>query len=69
MRKYKKSFAETHPEVAKQWHPTKNADLSPFDITSGSNKKVWWKCPKGEDHEWEMSIASRASSGQGVYNL
>ena len=24
MRKDKKSLAETHPEVAKQWHPTKN---------------------------------------------
>ena len=27
----KKSLAETHPEVAKQWHPTKNGNLTPFD--------------------------------------
>ena len=60
-----KSLAETHPEIAKQWHPTKNGDLSPKDFTTGMGKKVWWKCDKGEDHEWEMSIASRASSGQG----
>ena len=50
--KNKKSLAETHPEVAKQWHPTKNEDLTPDDVTPSSIKKVWWKCPKGEDHEF-----------------
>ena len=64
MRKDKKSLAETHPEVAKQWHPTKNGDLTPNEITKGSHRKVWWKCDKGIDHEWEMSVASRASQGQ-----
>jgi|TARA_B110000091_G_C13644288_1_gene402586 hypothetical protein len=33
----KKSLAETHPEVAKQWHPTKNGDLTPNDVTSGNS--------------------------------
>tara|TARA_B110000114_G_scaffold17366_1_gene16758 strand:+ start:459 stop:578 length:120 start_codon:yes stop_codon:yes gene_type:complete len=28
MRKDKKSLAETHPELAKQWHPTKNGKLT-----------------------------------------
>lgn len=60
MRKDKKSLAETHPEVAKQWHPTKNEDLTPFNVTSGSGKKVWWKCDKGDDHEWKSSIDSRS---------
>ena len=46
MRKDKKSLAETHPEVAKQWHPTKNGDLTPYDVTKGMNKKVWEKCRK-----------------------
>ena len=50
MRKEKKSLAETYPEVAKQWHPSKNGGLTPFKFTSGSNKKVWWKCDKGDDH-------------------
>ena len=47
MLKKKKSLAETHPEVAKQWHPTKNGDLTPNNVTPGSNKKAWWKCDKG----------------------
>jgi len=65
MNKDKKSLAETHPEVAKQWHPTKNGDLTPYDVTKGMNKKVWWKCEKGGDHEWEMLVTSRGSQGQG----
>jgi hypothetical protein len=54
-----KSLAETHPELAKQWHPIKNGDIAPKDITPGSDKKVWWKCDKGEDHEWSISIGTR----------
>ena len=39
-----------HPEVAKQWYLSKNGGLTPFKFTSGSNKKVWWKCDKGDDY-------------------
>ena len=60
MAKSKKSLAETHPELAKEWHPTKNV-IQPTDVTFGSNKKVWWKCPEGDDHEWIGIIASRAT--------
>ncbi len=47
----------THPELAKQWHPTKNGSLRPFDVKPGSSKKVWWMCLEG--HEWECKIDSR----------
>jgi hypothetical protein len=49
----------THPEIAKQWHPTKNGNLLPSMITAGSNKKVWWKCQVAEDHEWQTSVSHR----------
>ncbi len=39
-----KSLAEVNPALAKEWHPTKNGDLTPFDFAAKSNKKVWWKC-------------------------
>jgi len=65
MAKSKKSLAETHPELTKEWHPTKNGVITPNDVTKGSHRKFWWKCDKGIDHEWEMSVASRASQGQG----
>jgi len=45
------------PELSEQWHPTKNGDLTPNDVTAGSNKKVWWKCEQG--HEWRAVIYSR----------
>jgi hypothetical protein len=65
MAKTKMSLAETHPEVAKQWHPTKNDDLTPSDVTYGSDKIIWWKCSKGNDHEWEARIANRTTLKRG----
>ena len=55
-------LATTKPELAAQWHPTKNGDLTPKDVTAGSNKKVWWQCTKG--HEWQAVVYSR-SQGTG----
>lgn len=52
-------IATLKPEVAKQWHPTKNGDLKPSDVYRGSCKKVWWKCSKADDHEWEAPPANR----------
>ena len=60
----KKSLAKIHPEIAKQWHPSKNGDLTPYDVTFGSDKRVWWKCEKGDDHEWQINVYKR-SSGTG----
>jgi hypothetical protein len=53
------SLADLNPELVKQWHPTKNKTLTPFDVLPGSQVKVWWKCPKGDDHEWDAVIADR----------
>lgn len=46
------------PEIAKEWHPTKNGDLTPKDFVKHSNKKVWWKCFKC-GHEWKTVISAR----------
>ena len=40
-----------------EWHPTKNKELTPNQVTSRSNKKVWWLCPKG--HSYDSVIAPR----------
>ncbi len=55
------SLATTHPELAAEWHLTKNGDLTPQQVTKGSGKKFWWKCPKGPDHEWESTVANRVN--------
>ena len=53
----KNNLAEGNPELAKEWHPTLNGDLTPMDVTLGSNKKVWWQCVKG--HQWESMVCNR----------
>jgi hypothetical protein len=58
-------LATTRPDLAKQWHPTKNGNLAPEDVVAASPRKVWWKCPVADDHEWQASIASRSRLGAG----
>lgn len=47
------SLAEHSPELLSEWHPTKNTDIRPQEISYGSAVKVWWKCAFG--HEWQAS--------------
>lgn len=58
----RRSLAKLAPLVARQWHPTKNGQLTPSDVPVGSSRRVWWKCQKGSDHEWQAGIAGRARS-------
>lgn len=55
----REKLSDCDPELVAQWHPTKNGLLTPFDVTAGSGRKVWWKCPKGDDHEWPAIVANR----------
>ena len=50
-------LATVNPNLAVEWHPSKNGSLLPSQITAGSNKKVWWlgKC----GHEWQAVVSSR----------
>jgi len=48
-----------NPTLASEWHPTKNGDLTPCDVTCGSGQFAWWKCSKNHKHEWEADIYSR----------
>ena len=49
----------THPEIAQEWHSTKNGNLTSKNVTYGSGKKVWWLCPVG--HEYQATILHRSS--------
>lgn len=51
-------LATKFSEIAKEWHSTKNGDLTPKDVKYGSRKKVWWKCSVCSK-EWETTIDSR----------
>jgi hypothetical protein len=51
-------LATKNPQLAFEWHPTLNGDLTPWDIVFGSHKEVWWQCEKG--HEWLATIKNRS---------
>jgi very-short-patch-repair endonuclease len=53
------SLQAVRPDIAKQWHPEKNEGKDPSDVVYGSNVRVWWQCPEGNDHEWEAQISER----------
>lgn len=57
------SLAQVRPDIAKDWHPYKNAPLTPNDVVAGGYKKVWWICKHG--HEWETTVGSRVNAGTG----
>ena len=50
-------LATTNPEILNEWDYEKNKSITPFDISYGSDKKVWWKCSKG--HEYIVSVAHK----------
>ena len=61
----------THPELVAELHPERNADLThygvpvdPRQLLPNSNKRIWWKCPQGPDHEWLAAISDRAGRGR-----
>ena len=45
------------PELAGQWHPTRNGKLRPDMVVSGTSRRVWWKCSAG--HEWPAAPSTR----------
>lgn len=54
----KNCLANKYPNIAKEWHPTKNGKLTPQDVIAGTHKKVWWKCSIC-NYEWLAQINSR----------
>jgi DNA-directed RNA polymerase subunit RPC12/RpoP len=52
-----RSLAAVRPQLVSEWHPRRNLDLGPSDVTARSNRKVGWLCPKG--HAWQTNVAHR----------
>lgn len=57
------SLQRLYPEIAVEWHPIKNGNLTAEMVAPKSNKKVWWfgKC----GHEWQSPIVSRTNMNCG----
>lgn len=57
-------LAAKAPDVAAQWHPTLNGNLTPEMVTPGSHRRVWWQCPLG--HTWKAFVYSRTGAQRKV---
>ena len=55
------SLAEERPDLLFQWD--RGNTSSPYKVSAGSHKKVWWICKKG--HRWEAIVKNRALIGSG----
>lgn len=56
-------LATLNPQLAIQWHPTLNGDLTPRDVLAGSGIRAWWMCNLG--HAWDTQINDRNFYGTG----
>jgi hypothetical protein len=59
------NLLKLRPDLAKEWHPTKNGSLGPRDVTPGSARKAWWLCSKG--HWWQASVRDRVRGMKCTY--
>lgn len=56
-------LATVMPEIAAQWDQKRNHKLRPDQVTTYSQKTVFWECEKG--HSWRAIISNRTDKGHG----
>ncbi|MEZ4287356.1 MAG: zinc-ribbon domain-containing protein [Polyangiales bacterium] len=54
------SLAANFPEIAAEWHPHRNGDLTADQIEPDHKMTAWWVCSKG--HEFQATVRSRTKS-------
>jgi hypothetical protein len=59
-----KSFKYLYPEIAKEWHSTKNGNQLPEHFQAGSDFKAWWECPDCANF-YEATIGKRTGGTGG----
>lgn len=58
----REALANDNPELISEWSD-RNYPMTPFAVSSGSSKKVWWIGRCG--HEWQALVKNRARLGCG----
>jgi hypothetical protein len=53
------SLAKLAPDVAEEWHPTKNGKLTPNDVVAFTTKPAWFLCPAGHEYERQVHLRVR----------
>jgi hypothetical protein len=53
------SLRDNCPEIATEWHPSRNGNLTADSLSANSHQMVWWRCPAG--HEWQQTPNARVT--------
>lgn len=61
-----RSLAFKFPQLAEEWDPTKNHNVTAWNVLPGSSKRVWWKC-KICLQEWNAIINKRVKGQKCPY--
>lgn len=48
-----------YPHLLREWDAKRNDGVFPYELSYGSNRRVWWRCAAGPDHIWQARVASR----------
>lgn len=66
------SLSVLFPDIAKEWHPKKNGNLTPESITAYSGKIVWWRLRYYNETtneylnlDWPAAVCDRTIRGDG----
>jgi len=58
------SLAALYPNVAREWHPSRNGTRTPETVKPRSSIPAWWLCGRC-GHEWRTPPSSRTVRGGG----
>ena len=58
------SLAVLYPDIAKEWHPTKNGNITPDQISSETHDSYYWICSKC-GKEYKAMVKNRVRVGSG----
>ena len=54
------SMRNTHPNLALEFHPSKNQNMTPDNVKAGTGRRIWWICRECK-HEWKVAGSNRIS--------
>jgi len=60
------NLAKIAPEIAAQWHPTKNGKLTPENVVAYTTKTAWFICEEGHDYSKAINRRVRYDLGCSV---
>ncbi len=58
------SLKTKYPRLAEELHKDLNNEHTALNVTSGSQRKVWWQCTINPEHIWQSTIKNR-TAGRG----